>query len=68
MVSKIGCTFQIPRGATNRYVYVFTYYGTYYKVVKKVLYSPLPYQTISTVLIPTTQIMTYINTVVALTY
>jgi hypothetical protein len=60
--------FIIPRGNTARYIYIFTFKGTYYDVTKKVLYGNLPYQTISTVQIPTNQIMTYINTVVALTY
>ena len=65
---KRGCTFVIPRGNTSRYVYVFNYQGNYYNVTKKVLYGNLPYKTISTVKIPVKYIMTYINTVVALTY
>jgi hypothetical protein len=62
------CSFSIPRGNTARYVYVFDYYGPYYNVTKKVLYSGFPYITISVVKVPTKNIMTYINTVVALTY
>lgn len=62
-----GCTFQIPRGETARYVYVFVNRGTYYDVTKKVKLSG-PYINISTVKIPVWQILTYINTVVALTY
>ena len=62
------CSFVIPRGNTSRYVYVFDNYGPYYRVTKKVLYGNLPYQTISVVTVPTTLIMNYINTVVALTY
>jgi hypothetical protein len=68
MNNKLNCFFQIARGNTSRYVYVFQYKGSYYNVTKKVLISPLPYQTISTVKVPTNQIMNYINTVVALTY
>jgi len=63
-----NCIFQIARGNTSRYVYVFNYQGSYYKVTKKVLYGNLPYKIISTVNVPTNQIRTYINTVVALTY
>lgn len=63
-----NCTFQIARGNTSRFVYVFNYKGEYYNVTKKVLYGNLPYKTISTVKVPTSQINTYINTVVALTY
>ncbi len=63
-----NCVFQIARGNTSRFVYVFKYKGSYYNVTKKVLYGNLPYKTISTVKVPTSQIRTYINTVVALTY
>jgi hypothetical protein len=62
------CVFQIPRGNTSRYVYIFVYKGTYYNVTLKVLYGNAPYKTLSTVKIPTSNIMTYINTVVANTY
>jgi hypothetical protein len=65
---KKNCVFQIARGNTSRYVYVFQYKGSYYNVTKKVLYGNLPYVTISTVKVPTKNIYTYINTVVALTY
>jgi len=64
---KRRCRFIIPRGNTSRYVYIFEYKLTYYKVTKKVLYGNLPYTTISIVNIPVSDIMTYINTVVALT-
>ena len=59
--------FVIPRGNTSRYVYVFKNKGSYYLVTKKVLYTG-PYVKISTVKVPTQDIRTYINTVVALTY
>jgi hypothetical protein len=62
------CTFSIPRGNTARYIYVFDYYGKYYNVTKKVLYSGFPYIVVSVVKVPTQNIMNYINTVVALTY
>ena len=65
---KKNCVFQIPRGNTSRYVYIFKLKGTYYNVTLKVLYGNLPYQTISIVKIPTKDIFTYINTVVANTY
>ena len=58
----------MARGNTSRYVYVFQYKGDFYNVTKKVLYGNLPYQTISTVKVPTQYISTYINTVVANTY
>jgi len=68
-INKIGCRFTIPRGETSRYVYLFEYRGLYYKVTKKVLYANAPnYINISTVNVLTKNIMTYINTVVALTY
>jgi hypothetical protein len=67
MVQPI-CMFSIPRGETARYVYVFINYGSYYLVTKKVKMGNAPYINISTVQIPTSQINTYINTVVALTY
>ncbi len=62
------CVFQIPRGNTSRYVYIFTLKGTYYNVTLKMLYGNLPYQTISTVKVPVQNIYSYINTVVASTY
>jgi hypothetical protein len=69
MKKKNFCyNFSIPRGETSRYVYVFNYKGSYYIVTKKVLYSNLPYLTISKVIVPTNLIQNYINTVVALTY
>jgi hypothetical protein len=62
-------SFTIARGNTSRYVYIFYYKGSYYNVTKKVLYANRPsYTTISTIQVPTKNIMTYINTVVALTY
>ena len=64
---KRNCVFQIPRGETSRYVYIFQYKGTYYKVTLKVLLG-YSYSTISVVNIPTKFIMKYINTVVATTY
>jgi len=65
---KRKCGFTIARGETSRYVYIFQYIGTYYRVTKKVLYGNAPYKTISIVNIPINNIRTYINTVVALTY
>ena len=65
---KRNCIFQIPRGNTSRYVYIFVYKGSYYDVTLKVLYGNLPYKKVSTVKIPTKDIYTYINTVVATTY
>jgi hypothetical protein len=65
---KRNCVFQIPRGNTNRYVYIFVYKGSYYNVTLKVLYGNAPYKTISTIKVPTKDIYPYINTVVANTY
>lgn len=64
---KRNCVFQIPRGETSRYVYIFEYKGSYYKVTLKVLLG-YSYSTISVVNIKTKFIMNYINTVVATTY
>jgi hypothetical protein len=61
------CTFSIPRGETARYVYIFDYYGSYYRVTKKVLLGP-NYTVMARVIIPTNLIQVYINTVVATTY
>ena len=63
-----NCGFQIPRGNTSRYVYIFINKGSYYKVTLKVLYGSSPYRTLSTVKVPTSYLGTYINTVVANTY
>ena len=60
--------FLIARGETSRYVYLFQNKGNYYKVTLKVLYGNLPYRIVSVVNIPNQNILTYINTVVALTY
>ena len=67
-MSVENCTFQIPRGNTNRYVYIFVQKGSYYKVTLKILYGNLPYKIVSTTKVPVKNIMTYINTVVANTY
>jgi len=63
---KPNCTFIIPRGNTCRYIYIFEFKNTYYKVTKKVLFAT--YRTISVVNIPVNNVYIYINTVVALTY
>lgn len=63
-----NCGFQIPRGNTSRYVYIFINKGSYYKVTLKVLYGSSPYRTLSTIKVPTSYLLTYINTVVANTY
>lgn len=63
-----NCVFQIPRGDTARFVYIFVYKENYYNVTKKVKLGNSPYITISTVKVPTKNIYSYINTVVALTY
>ena len=63
-----NCFFQIARGNTARYVYVFINKGSYYNVTKKYKLGGSPYRNISTVKVNTNDIQTYINTVVALTY
>ncbi len=68
---KPTCFFQIPRGETNRYVFVFNYFKPMqgYKVTLKVLMANKQnYKIVSTVFVPQTKIMDYINTTVALTY
>jgi hypothetical protein len=62
------CDFQIARGNTSRYVYIFNSVDNNYRVTKKVLYGNLPYKIISVIIIPKKFLTTYINTVVALTY
>lgn len=66
-----SCYFQIPRGETNRYVFVFYYFPQLsgYRVTLKVLMANRRnYKVVSRVFVPQTQIMNYINTTVALTY
>jgi len=63
-----SCYFQIPRGNTNRYVYVFYLYGSTYTVLKRQLLGSSPYKTIVTYKIPINEITNFINTVVANTY
>lgn len=65
---NLNCRFQIPRGNTSRYVYIFVYKGSYYNVTLKVLMGNSPYKIVSKVKVPTSSILTYINTVVATTY
>ena len=65
------CFFQIPRGESNRYVYVFQYFPKLsgYKVTLKVLMAnKVNYKNVSTVYVPQNRVMQYINTTVALTY
>ena len=63
-----SCYFQIPRGNTNRYVYVFYLFGDTYTVLKKQLLGSSPYRTVVTYKIPSLKITNFINTVVANTY
>jgi hypothetical protein len=68
---KSDCYFQIPRGQTNRYVYVFYYYkkmGIYRVVLKVLMANKVNYQVVSTRWIPQNRIMNFINTTVANTY
>ncbi len=68
---KSDCYFQIPRGQTNRYVYIFYYYKKLrsYRVVLKVLMAnKINYNVVSTTWVPQDKINLYINTVVANTY
>ncbi len=68
---KNKCFFQIPRGETNRYVYVFYYFPKLrgYKVVLKVLMAnKINYSIVSTRFVPQNQVNDFINTTVALTY
>lgn len=64
---KRNCRFQIARGDTARYVYIFVYKGDYYNVTLKVLLSS-KYVTLSVVKIQSKNILTFINTVVSSTY
>ena len=63
-----SCYFQIPRGNTNRYVYVFYLFGNTYTVLKKQLLGSSPYRTVVTYKIHSLKITNFINTVVANTY
>ena len=66
-MERICKRFSIPRGNTSRYIYIFDYMGTYYRVTLKVLFGNNPYKIVSVVNIPTQNIQQYINTTVALT-
>ena len=63
-----SCYFQIPRGNTNRYVYVFYLYGSTYTVLLRQLLGSSPYRTIGTYKIPITELTNFINTIVVNTY
>ena len=65
---KPNCYFQIPRGNTSRYVFVFYLYNTTYIVLKKQLLGNSPYKTVVKYKIPSSNIINFINTVVANTY
>jgi hypothetical protein len=65
---KPSCYFQIPRGNTSRYVFVFYLYGNQYLVFKKQLLGNSPYQTVVKYKVPIKNLMTFINTVVANVY
>ncbi len=63
------CYFQIPRGDSNRCVFVFYLVNnTYYRVFKKVLFGTNPYKTTKIYKIPKEEITVFINTVVANVY
>lgn len=63
------CYFQIPRGKSNRFVFVFYLVNNnYYLVKKKVLLGNAPYKIDRTYNIPKDNINTFINTVVANVY
>jgi hypothetical protein len=66
-MNSYNCFFQIARGNTSRYVYLFINKGSYYSVTKKYKLNG-PYKNISTINVPTSELLNYINTVVALTY
>lgn len=62
------CIFQIPRGNTSRFVYIFVLKGSYFEVTLKVLMGNAPYKILSKTNVSTNNIYNYINTVVANTY
>ena len=63
------CYFQIPRGKTNRYVFVFYLVNNeYYLVKKKVLLGNSPYKIQKTYKVKISEVNTFINTVVANVY
>ena len=64
---KPNCYFQIPRGNTNRYVFVFYLFGKHYLVLKKQLLGNNPYKTVVKYRIPADEVTTFINTVVSST-
>lgn len=66
-MERICKRFFIPRGNTSRYVYIFDFMGSYYRVTLKVLLGIRPYKIVSVVNIPSQYIQQYINTTVALT-
>jgi len=63
-----SCYFQIPRGNTAVYVFVFYLYGSTYNVLLKQKLGSSPYKTIGTYKVPISQLQTFINTTVANVY
>jgi len=64
-----NCYFQIPRGKTNRYVFVFYLVNSeYYSVKRKVLLGNAPYKIDRIYKVNINKINSFINTVVANVY
>lgn len=62
---KPSCYFQIPRGNTNRYVFIFYLFGNHYLVLKKQLLGNNPYKTVVKYRVPINKLTTFINSVVS---
>ena len=62
---KPNCYFQIPRGNTNRYIFVFYLFRNHYLVLKKQLLGNNPYKTVVKYKIPTNKLSSFINNVVS---
>ena len=63
-----SCYFQIPRGDTARYVFVFYLYGSTYNVLFKQKLGSSPYKIIGTYKVPISNLQTFVNTTVASVY
>jgi len=62
---KPTCYFQIPRGDSARYVFVFYLYGNVYNVLLKQKLGSSPYTIINTYKVPTSNLQTFIDTTVS---
>lgn len=63
-----SCYFQIPRGNTAVYVFVFYLYGSTYNVLLKQKLGNNSYKIVNTYKVPINNVQNFINTIVANVY